>query len=92
MNFDLMFEKYFKTIGIVSAGVFYKDIKDFIVTETREDYLLKVQPGILTVSPSMEEMPLFSVLKQQPSVSSIFCPVFGKVLDCMPTTPIQPAV
>jgi TonB-dependent receptor len=39
MNFDLMFEKYFKTIGIVSAGVFYKDIKDFIVTETREDYL-----------------------------------------------------
>jgi TonB-dependent receptor len=38
MNFDLMFENYFKTIGIVSAGVFYKDIKDFIVTETREDY------------------------------------------------------
>jgi len=37
-NFDLMFEKYFRTIGIVSAGVFYKDIKDFIVTETREDY------------------------------------------------------
>jgi TonB-dependent receptor len=40
-NFDLMFEKYFKTIGIVSAGVFYKDIKDFIVTETREDYLFE---------------------------------------------------
>jgi TonB-dependent receptor len=38
MNFDLMFEKYFKTIGIISAGVFYKDIKDFIVTETRENY------------------------------------------------------
>ena len=38
MNFDLMFENYFKTIGIVSAGVFYKDIKDFIVTETREDF------------------------------------------------------
>lgn len=41
MNFDLMFEKYFKTIGIVSAGVFYKDIQDFIVTETREDYLFE---------------------------------------------------
>jgi TonB-dependent receptor len=39
MNFDLMFEKYFRTIGIISAGVFYKDIKDFIVIETREDYL-----------------------------------------------------
>ncbi len=41
MNFDFMFEKYFKTIGIVSAGVFYKDIKDFIVTETREKYLFE---------------------------------------------------
>jgi TonB-dependent receptor len=41
MNFDLSFEKYFKTIGILSADVFYKDIKDFIVTETREDYLFE---------------------------------------------------
>jgi TonB-dependent receptor len=41
MNFDLMFEKYFRTIGILSAGVFYKDIKDFIVTETREDFLFE---------------------------------------------------
>ncbi len=41
MNFDLMFEKYFRTIGIISAGVFYKDIKDFIVTETRENYLFE---------------------------------------------------
>jgi TonB-dependent receptor len=29
MNFDLMGEHYFKSVGIVSAGVFYKDIKDF---------------------------------------------------------------
>jgi TonB-dependent receptor len=41
MNFDVMFEKYFKSIGIVSGGVFLKDIKDFIVTETREDYLFE---------------------------------------------------
>jgi TonB-dependent receptor len=41
MNFDLMFEKYFKSIGIVSGGVFFKDIKNFIVTETREDYLFE---------------------------------------------------
>lgn len=41
MNLDLMFEKYFKTIGIISGGVFYKDIKDFIITETREDYLFE---------------------------------------------------
>ncbi|GAO29296.1 TonB-dependent receptor [Geofilum rubicundum] len=41
MNFDLMFEKYFQSIGILSGGVFYKDIKDFIVTETRENYLFE---------------------------------------------------
>jgi TonB-dependent receptor len=41
MNFDLMFEKYFRTIGIISGGAFYKDIKDFIVTETREQYLFE---------------------------------------------------
>ncbi len=41
MNLDLMFEKYFKSIGIISAGVFYKDINDFIVTETREDFLFE---------------------------------------------------
>jgi len=41
MNFDLMFEKYFKSIGIISAGAFYKDINDFIVTETKEDYLFE---------------------------------------------------
>jgi TonB-dependent receptor len=43
MNFDLMFEKYFKSIGIISGGVFYKDIKDFIVNETREDYLFEAR-------------------------------------------------
>jgi TonB-dependent receptor len=41
MNFDLMFEKYFRTIGILSAGVFYKDMEDFITFETREDYLFE---------------------------------------------------
>jgi len=41
MNFDLMFEKYFRTIGIISGGIFYKDIKDFIVTESREDFLFE---------------------------------------------------
>ncbi len=41
MNFDLMFEKYFRTIGILSAGIFYKDMQDFITFETREDYLFE---------------------------------------------------
>lgn len=31
-NFDLMGEKYFESVGIISAGVFYKNLKDFIYT------------------------------------------------------------
>ena len=41
MNFDLMFEHYFSSIGQVSAGVFYKDISDFIVTQESRDYEYK---------------------------------------------------
>jgi TonB-dependent receptor len=38
MNFDLMAEHYFGTVGILSGGVFFKDISDFIVTERQEDF------------------------------------------------------
>lgn len=37
MNFDFMAEHYFESVGIVSGGVFYKDIKDFIYTSLSED-------------------------------------------------------
>lgn len=37
MNFDLMAERYFESIGIVSAGAFYKDITDFIYTIREND-------------------------------------------------------
>jgi len=37
-NFDLMAEKYFESIGIVSAGLFYKSIKDFIYVHVQDDY------------------------------------------------------
>ncbi|MDA0875018.1 MAG: TonB-dependent receptor [Bacteroidetes bacterium] len=30
MNFDVMVEKYFGSVGLISGGVFYKDIQDFI--------------------------------------------------------------
>ncbi len=36
-NIDIMMEHYFKSIGIVSGGFFYKDIKDFIVDERKSD-------------------------------------------------------
>ncbi|MCK0132071.1 TonB-dependent receptor [Flavobacteriaceae bacterium F08102] len=37
MNFDLMAEHYFESVGILSAGVFYKDIKDFTYVYQYED-------------------------------------------------------
>lgn len=37
MNFDVMAEHYFKSVGIVSGGLFYKDIKDFIYTRQTEN-------------------------------------------------------
>lgn len=38
MNFDLMFENYFKSLGIFSLGIFYKDINDFIAETVKDDY------------------------------------------------------
>lgn len=37
-NLDLNAEYYFKSIGLVSAGVFYKKINDFIVDYRQSDY------------------------------------------------------
>jgi TonB-dependent receptor len=33
MNLDVMFEQYFRSIGVLSAGVFYKSLKDFVFEE-----------------------------------------------------------
>ncbi|MEX0316249.1 MAG: TonB-dependent receptor [Allomuricauda sp.] len=37
MNFDFVAEHYFESVGIISGGVFYKDIQDFIYTSLSED-------------------------------------------------------
>ena len=37
MNFDIMAEHYFSSVGLLSGGVFYKDIQDFIYTYQYED-------------------------------------------------------
>ena len=37
-NFDLSEDYYFKSIGLVSAGVFYKKIDDFIVNQVSTNY------------------------------------------------------
>lgn len=36
MNFDVMAEHYFKSVGILSGGVFYKDINDFVYVSQSE--------------------------------------------------------
>ncbi len=38
MNFDLLYEKFYKNIGYFSAGVFYKELKDIIAWEFQSDY------------------------------------------------------
>jgi TonB-dependent receptor len=37
-NFDLMGEYYFQSVGLISAGGFYKSIDDFIYTQRDEQY------------------------------------------------------
>jgi len=39
MNFDLMAERYYSNVGLVSFGVFAKSIRDFIYVESREEDL-----------------------------------------------------
>jgi len=41
MNLDFMAEHYFQSIGMVSAGLFYKDISGFIVDEKRDNFLFE---------------------------------------------------
>ena len=37
-NFDLSGEYYFKSVGLISAGIFAKKIDDFIVSHTLRNY------------------------------------------------------
>ncbi len=37
-NFDLMAEQYFKSVGIISAGAFYKRLNNFIYTYSNNQY------------------------------------------------------
>jgi TonB-dependent receptor len=37
-NFDLMAENYFESVGLISGGVFYKNLKNFIYTYRNQQY------------------------------------------------------
>ena len=39
MNFDLMYEQYFDLLGVISGGVFMKNLDDFSYTSTYETTL-----------------------------------------------------
>jgi TonB-dependent receptor len=38
MNFDLMAERYYENVGLISGGAFYKDIDDFVYTITTQGF------------------------------------------------------
>ncbi len=38
MNLDLMFENYYESIGLISGGLFYKDLDNFIYERRVEDF------------------------------------------------------
>jgi TonB-dependent receptor len=38
-NFDLNAERYFESVGLLSGGVFYKQVNDFIYTFVNEEYI-----------------------------------------------------
>lgn len=38
MNFDLMYEYFFKNIGLASTGIYYKDLSDVVAYEKKSDY------------------------------------------------------
>ncbi|MDO5655305.1 MAG: TonB-dependent receptor [Flavobacteriaceae bacterium] len=50
LNFDLMAEHYFQNVGIISGGVFYKHLTDFIYTsrnlELSNSQFAEVFPGV----------------------------------------------
>lgn len=54
MNFDMMAEHYFKSVGLLSGGVFYKDIDNFIYTfqgETEDETFGPGTKGYETFQP-----------------------------------------
>ncbi len=79
MNFDLMAEHYFRSVGIISGGVFYKDLKDFIYTFVTEDETT----GYKRFQPFNGTKPTFSAWKPLFSDNSIFCRVLPGIWACM---------
>ncbi len=48
MNFDLMAEHYFESVGIISGGIFQKNIKNFIFVYQNRNYLDPLSGNVFT--------------------------------------------
>lgn len=84
MNFDIMGEHYFKSVGTISGGIFYKEIDDFIYTfrsRTIDDRFGKGTTGFTIFQPlNGDGAELFGVeLVFQRQLD--FLPGFGKNLS-----------
>ncbi|RXK81796.1 TonB-dependent receptor [Filimonas effusa] len=57
-NFDVMGEYYFKSVGLISGGVFYKNIRDFIYVYSNKQYTTENfaadYPGVTNPIPAGE--------------------------------------
>jgi len=75
-NLDLMAERYFKSIGLVSAGAFYKNVNDFIYTSVDESYVSDVTGG--------DEWTFFQPLNGGKATVYGFEAAFQRQLDFLP--------
>lgn len=77
MNFDLNFEHYFQSVGLISIGGFYKDIEDFIYVSVRQ-----AEDG--EFGPDSEGFDVFEPLNGEGASILGFEAAFQRQLDFLP--------
>jgi TonB-dependent receptor len=61
-NLDLMMEHYFPTVGIISAGVFHKNIRDFIYATAIQNYRDPITGNVFLRATTPQNGPSASLL------------------------------
>lgn len=77
MNFDIMAEHYFKSVGILSGGAFYKNIDDFIYT-----YISKAPDN--SIAEDTEDFDVFQPLNGDSAIIFGAEFAFQRQLDFLP--------
>jgi TonB-dependent receptor len=65
LNLDLLVEHYFKNVGILSGGVFYKRIRDFIFTRSFGTDRIVRKPDPLNPGSFIDELQTFTAVQPQ---------------------------